>query len=75
VPALVIEGRVKNTSAKAPDPAGHARRPQRQAGQEITRWTFAPAAKELPPGTSVAFRTTAAAPSRNAAGVAILLSQ
>lgn len=75
VPALVIEGRVKNTSAKRQTLPTMLAVLNDKQGKEIQRWTFAPAAKELPPGNSVAFRTTAAAPPRNTAGVAILLSQ
>jgi Protein of unknown function (DUF3426) len=75
VPALVIEGRVKNTSAKRQTLPTMLAVLNDKQGKELQRWTFAPAAKELSPGTSVAFRTTAAAPPRNTAGVAILLSQ
>ena len=75
VPALVIEGRVKNTSAKRQTLPPMLAVLNDKQGKEITRWTFAPAAKELSPGTSVAFRTTAAAPPRNTAGVAILLGE
>jgi hypothetical protein len=75
VPALVIEGRVKNTSAKRQTLPTMLAVLNDKQGKEITRWTFAPSAKELSPGTSVAFRTTAAAPPRNTAGVAILLGE
>jgi hypothetical protein len=74
VPALVIEGRVKNTSAKRQALPTMLAVLNDKQGKEIKRWTFVPAAKELSPGKSVAFRTTAAAPPRNTAGVAILLS-
>ena len=75
VPALVIEGRVTNTSAKRQTlPIMLAVLNDKQ-GKEIQRWTFLPDAKELSPGTSVAFRTSTAAPPRNTAGVAILLGQ
>jgi hypothetical protein len=74
VPALVIEGQVKNTSAKRQTlPVMLAVLNDKQ-GKEIKRWTFAPSAKELSPGKAVAFRTTAPAPPRTTAGVAILLS-
>jgi hypothetical protein len=75
VPALVIEGRVKNTSAKRQVVPPMLAVLNDKQGKEIKRWTFAPDAKELLPGTSVAFRTTAAAPPRNTAGVAILLGE
>ncbi len=75
VPALVIEGRVKNTSVKLQTLPTMLAVLNDKQGREIKRWTFAPDAKELSPGTSVAFRTTAAAPPRNTAGVAILLGE
>src|SRR5882724_2686567 len=75
VPALVIEGRVKNTSAKRQTLPPMLVVLNDKQGKEIKRWTFAPDAKELSPGTSVAFRTTAAAPPHNTAGVAILLGE
>ena len=75
VPALVIEGRVTNTSAKRQSlPVMLAVLNDKQ-GKEIKRWTFLPDAKELSPGRSVAFRTSTAAPPRNTAGVAILLGE
>jgi hypothetical protein len=75
LPALVIEGRVKNTSGKRQTlPLMLAVLNDKQ-GKEIKRWTFLPNAKELSPGRSVAFRTTAADPPRNTAGVAILLGE
>jgi hypothetical protein len=74
-PALVIEGRLKNTSGKPQTvPAMLAVLNDKQ-GKEIKRWTFVPDAKELSPGKSVAFRTLAASPPRNTAGVAILLAE
>jgi hypothetical protein len=75
VPALVIEGRVKNTSAKRQTLPPMLAVLNDKQGKEIQRWTFTTDAKELSPGTSVAFRTTAAAPPRNTAGVAILLGE
>jgi hypothetical protein len=75
VPALVIEGRVKNTSAKRQALPTMLAVLNDKQGKEITRWTFAPAAKELSPGKSVAFRTTAAAPPRNTAVDANLLGE
>ena len=75
VPALVIEGHVKNTSAKRQTLPPMLAVLNDKQGKEIQRWTFTTDAKELSPGTSVAFRTTAAAPPRNTAGVAILLGE
>jgi hypothetical protein len=75
LPALVIEGRVKNTSATRQTVPPLLVVLNDKQGKEIKRWTFLPDAKELSPGTSVAFRTTAAAPPRNTAGIAILLGE
>ena len=66
---------MKNTSAKRQTLPPMLAVLNDKQGKEIQRWTFTTDAKELSPGTSVAFRTTAAAPPRNTAGVAILLGE
>jgi hypothetical protein len=74
-PALAIEGRLRNTSSKRQVVPTMVAVLNDKQGKEIKRWTFVPDAKELSPGNSVAFRTLAAAPPRETAGVAILLAQ
>lgn len=74
-PALVIEGQLKNTSGKSQVVPPMLAVLNDKQGKEIKRWTFVPDAKELSPGKSVAFRTLAASPPRNTAGVAILLAE
>lgn len=74
-PALVIEGQLKNTSGKRQTVPPMLAILNDKQGKEIQRWTFTPEVKELLPGKSVTFRTLAASPPRNTAGVAILLAQ
>lgn len=74
-PALAIEGRLRNTSSKRQAVPTMVAVLNDKQGKEIKRWTFVPDAKELSPGNSVAFRTLAAAPPRETAGVAILLAE
>jgi len=74
-PALAIEGRLKNTSSKRQVVPTMVAVLNDKQGREIKRWTFAPDAKELSPGNSVTFRTLAATPPRETAGVAILLAE
>jgi hypothetical protein len=74
-PALVIEGRLKNTSSKAQVVPTMLAVLNDKQGKELKRWTFVPDAKELSPGKSVSFRTMAPTPPRGTAGVAILLAE
>jgi len=74
-PALVIEGRLKNTSNKPQVVPTMLAVLNDKQGKELKRWTFVPDAKEVSPGKSVAFRTMAPTPPRGTAGVAILLAE
>jgi hypothetical protein len=72
-PALVMEGQLMNSSAKAQKVPVLLALINDKSGREIGRWTFQPKAAQLRPGATISFRTGTTTPPKDAASVAVQL--
>jgi len=72
-PALVLEGRLTNSSAKQQKVPVLLAVINDKGGRELSRWTFQPKVTELRPGATLSFRTGTTTPPKGTAGVAVLL--
>jgi hypothetical protein len=70
-PALVLDGKLTNSSASIQRPPLLLAVINDKAGKELTRWTFQPNAQQIPPGGTLGFSTTANTPPKGAAGVTV----
>jgi hypothetical protein len=72
-PALVLEGRLTNSSAKQQKVPVLLAVINDKNGRELSRWTFQPKVTQLRPGATLSFRTGTTTPPKGTAGVAVLL--
>jgi Protein of unknown function (DUF3426) len=72
-PALVLEGRLTNTSTKQQKVPVLLAVINDKNGRELSRWTFQPKVTQLRPGATLSFRTGTTTPPKGTAGVAVLL--
>jgi Protein of unknown function (DUF3426) len=72
-PALVLEGRLTNSSAQQQKVPVLLAVINDKGGRELSRWTFQPKVTQLRPGATLSFRTGTTTPPKGTAGVAVLL--